>query len=117
MISRNEIGPEPGNQETDLMRRLFATRTPRPAPAVTTRLVRDRRWIHRNQLEVGLYVAELDRPWSETSFLFQGFRIESLSTLAAVQEACEYVLVESEKLARVPSRGSHRLVGDHRATH
>ena len=98
------------------MRRLFATRTPRPAPTVATRLVRDRRWIHRNQLEVGMYVAELDRPWSETSFLFQGFRIESRSTLDAVREACEYVLVESEKLARVPSRSPHRFVGEHRVT-
>ena len=96
------------------MRRLFATRTPRPAQTVTTRVVKDRRWIHRNQLEVGMYVAELDRPWSETSFLFQGFRIESLSTLAAVQEACEYVLVESEKVARVSSRSPHRFVGEHR---
>ena len=99
------------------MRRLFATRTARPVPAVTTRVVKDRRWIHRNQLEIGMYVAELDRPWSETSFMFQGFRIESESTLMAVREACERVLVESEKVARVSTGSTFRFVGAHRTKH
>ncbi|MDQ2070799.1 DUF3391 domain-containing protein, partial [Natronospira bacteriovora] len=27
-------------------------------------------------LKVGMYVAELDRPWIDSPFLFQGFRIE-----------------------------------------
>lgn len=99
------------------MRRLIQKRSSRPAPTVTTRVVRDSRWIHRNQLEIGMYVAELDRPWSETSFMFQGFTIDSPETLAAVQDACEYVLVESEKLARVASNSTYRFVGDHRTRH
>ena len=99
------------------MRRLFATRTTRPVPTVTTRVVKDRRWIHRNQLEIGMYVAELDRPWSETNFMFQGFRIESESTLVAVREASERVLIESEKVARVSSGSAFRFVGDHRTKH
>jgi hypothetical protein len=32
--------------------------------------------IETSHLQVGMYVAELDRPWLETPFLFQGFRIE-----------------------------------------
>ncbi|MDH3434372.1 MAG: DUF3391 domain-containing protein, partial [Gammaproteobacteria bacterium] len=28
-----------------------------------------------DQLEIGMYVAQLDRPWLETSFLFKGFYI------------------------------------------
>jgi len=99
------------------MRLFTSKRTVRPAPAISTRVVRDRRWIHRNQLEVGMYVAELDRPWSETSFMFQGFRIDSRATLAAVQDVAEYVLVESEKVARVSSNSPYRFVGDHRTRH
>ena len=82
--------------------------TPRPIEMSATRVVSDRRWMHRNQLELGMYVAELDRPWIETRFMFQGFRIDSHETLRAVQDACEYACVETEKLARVPARSAHR---------
>ena len=108
--------------------RIFAARSPsaaRPAARATAvrppprpidhdapvRVVNDRRWVHRNQLEVGMYVAELDRPWLETRFLFQGFRIDSLETLRAVQDACEYARVETEKLARVTTGSRQRPVG------
>ena len=97
------------------MRRTATTaRRLRPTASVTTRVVRDSRWIHRNQLEIGMYVAELDRPWSETRFMFQGFTIDSRATLEAVQDAAEYVLVESEKVARISSNSTYRLVGEHR---
>ena len=85
---------------------------PRPIRDVATRIVNDRRWVHRNQLELGMYVAELDRPWLETRFLFQGFRIDSIETLHAVQDACEYACVETEKLARVSAASRHRPVDD-----
>ena len=97
------------------MRRTATTaRRLRPTASVTTRVVRDSRWIHRNQLEIGMYVAALDRPWSETRFMFQGFTIDSRATLEAVQDAAEYVLVESEKVARISSNSAYRLVGEHR---
>lgn len=99
------------------MRHDTATRRSRPAASVTTRIVRDSRWVHRNQLEIGMYVAELDRPWSETRFMFQGFRIDSLATLAAVQDASEYILVETEKVASISSNSPYRLVGAHRMRH
>ena len=88
-----------------------ARRVPRPIEQTVTRVVNDRRWVHRNQLELGMYVAELDRPWIETRFMFQGFRIDSYETLREVQDACEYACVETEKVARVSSRSTHRLVG------
>ncbi len=84
---------------------------PRPLQCVTTRIVNESRWVHRNQLEVGMYVSELDRPWSETRFMFQGFRIESSDMLHQVQESCEYAQVAQEKVARVSSNSSARLVG------
>lgn len=84
---------------------------PRPLERSATRVVNDRRWVHRNQLEIGMYVSELDRPWIETSFLFQGFRIDDGDVLRAVQDACEHARVDTEKLARVSTRSPHRLIG------
>ena len=84
---------------------------PRPIEQTATRVVNDRRWVHGNQLELGMYVAELDRPWIETRFMFQGFRIDSFETLRAVQDACEYACVETQKLARVSTASVHRMVG------
>ncbi|MEE9321834.1 MAG: DUF3391 domain-containing protein [Granulosicoccus sp.] len=84
---------------------------PRPLENVTTRIVNDRRWIHRNQLEIGMYINELDRPWSETRFMFQGFTIDTPAMLLAVQESCEYAQVESEKLAYISSNSPARISG------
>ena len=63
-------------------------------------VARERRWLHRNQIELGMYICELDRPWSQTRFLFQGFRIESVDVLEAVRDSCEYALVEYEQPTR-----------------
>ena len=96
---------------TQAAARRTATRpVQRPMDHVATRIVNDRRWVHRNQLELGMYVAELDRPWLETRFMFQGFRIDSIETLRAVQDACEYACVETEKLARTSAASRHRPV-------
>ena len=83
----------------------------RPQAAVSTRIVPEKRWVNRNQLEIGMYVNELDRPWAETKFMFQGFVIDSEEILVAVQESCEYASVQTEKLARISSNSTKRLVG------
>lgn len=83
----------------------------RPQAAVSTRIVPEKRWVHRNQLELGMYVNELDRPWIETKFMFQGFVIDSEETLMAVQDSCEYASIQTEKLARISSNSAKRLVG------
>lgn len=82
----------------------------RPSNSVHSRLVTGSRWVHRNQLEIGMYVNELDKPWTETSFMFQGFRIDSPEVLMAVQEACEYVNVQQEKEAYISSNSPMRFV-------
>lgn len=78
----------------------------RPNP---TRPVKIRRWVNVNQLEQGMYVCELDLPWSETRFMFQGFRIESPATLRELQRVCTQVLVETEKVAQLSTRSAGRL--------
>jgi putative nucleotidyltransferase with HDIG domain len=49
------------------------------------------------KLTMGMYVAELDRPWVGSPFLFQGFVIESDEDLEKLRAHCEYVFVEDEK--------------------
>lgn len=53
-----------------------------------------RRKINVDQLHVGMFVAELDRPWSESSFLFQGFTIEKNSDLEMLRECCKFVYID-----------------------
>lgn len=47
-----------------------------------------------NKLALGMFVAELDRPWLETKFLIQGFVIESQEQIDEFQQYCEHVFVE-----------------------
>ena len=46
---------------------------------------------------LGMYVAELDRPWLDSPFLFQGFILDSEDDLAKLREHCNYVYVDDEK--------------------
>ena len=90
--------------------RTSRTTSRRPAEVVSTRLVNESHWVQRNQLAIGMYVSELDKPWEETRFMFQGFRIDSQEVLEAVQDSCEYARVDTDKIARVSSNSSNRLV-------
>ena len=49
--------------------------------------------VSTSQLQVGMYVAALDRPWLETPFLTQGFDIRHRSQVAKVAQYCDYVYV------------------------
>jgi hypothetical protein len=51
--------------------------------------------IHISELQIGMYVSQLDRPWLETPFLMQGFLIESMEDIAAVAEYSEHVWVDA----------------------
>ncbi len=56
------------------------------------------------ELEIGMYVSKLDRPWLESLFLFQGFLLETLDDIYEVQEVCEYVYIDViEKTSRSTS--------------
>ncbi len=49
--------------------------------------------IRVDQLEVGMYVVDIDRPWLETPFLFQGFPIHSQADIARLGRCCQHVYV------------------------
>ncbi len=42
-----------------------------------------------------MYVSELDRPWLETPFLFQGFYVRNEEEVAAVRSHCKQVVVDT----------------------
>lgn len=50
-----------------------------------------------SQLKEGMYVCELDRPWTETSFLLQGILIECQDDIDQVQEFSSFVYIDTEK--------------------
>ena len=60
-----------------------------------------KRKLEISDLEKGMFVSELDRPWIETPFLFQGFRITNQEELDKLAEICEYVLVDVDK-SKIP---------------
>jgi HD-GYP domain-containing protein (c-di-GMP phosphodiesterase class II) len=45
-------------------------------------------------LQFGMYIAELDRPWTETPFMFQGFYLRTEQQLQALREFCKHVFVD-----------------------
>jgi len=47
-----------------------------------------------SKLNVGMHIVELDRPWLDSPFLFQGFTLESVEDVQMVQDCCEYVFVD-----------------------
>ena len=55
-----------------------------------------------NDLKIGMYVQELDRPWIGTPFLFQGFRIRTEDEIHTISEYCEYVYINKSQEETVP---------------
>lgn len=76
--------------------RLFKSKHKRPDVVQ----VATKRRLHSSQLELGMYICELDRPWRETDFLFQGFPLLKIEHILAVRERCDYVFVDDTR--RVP---------------
>lgn len=53
-----------------------------------------------DELRFGMYVARLDRPWTDTPFMFQGFVLRSEKQLEALKKYCKKVYVDPEKVDR-----------------
>src|SRR5262245_6560726 len=68
--------------------------------------------IPASQLSLGMYVTELDRPWLESPFMFQGFSIESPDQLSALQECCQYVYIDEARALGGPDGETQEGVGD-----
>src|SRR5690242_16083662 len=62
-----------------------------------------------------MYVAELDRPWTDTPFKFQGFVLEKPEQIEILQKHCQVVFVDpdrSEILAKLPDNVATRSAVD-----
>jgi putative nucleotidyltransferase with HDIG domain len=53
--------------------------------------------VEAHDVKKGMYVSELDRPWLDSPFLFQGFRITNTDEIDQISDLCDYVFVDSEK--------------------
>jgi HD-GYP domain-containing protein (c-di-GMP phosphodiesterase class II) len=65
-----------------------------------------RKTVAVGELKFGMYVAELDRPWTDTPFKFQGFVLENAEQIEILQKHCKVVFVDpdrSEVLAKLPA--------------
>lgn len=67
--------------------------------------------IDTKDLNIGMYVALLDRPWLETSFLFQGFRIENKKQIEQLQLLCKTVKIDEEQSAPSLSSAAFNPLG------
>lgn len=59
-----------------------------------------------NQLALGMYVAELDRPWEGTPFMLQGFVLEDEADIEVLKSLCQFVYID-----RTKSIGAHFATG------
>ncbi|MBT8149160.1 MAG: DUF3391 domain-containing protein, partial [Pseudomonadales bacterium] len=50
--------------------------------------------LHVSELQIGMFVSDLDCDWLETPFLTQGFMIESDEHIGLLKEYCETVWVD-----------------------
>lgn len=63
--------------------------------------------IPTDKLALGMYVSKLDRPWEETSFLFQGFKLDNSEDIAALRKYCKHVTVDNDQsdfITRQPTK-------------
>ncbi|MDX1375932.1 MAG: DUF3391 domain-containing protein [Burkholderiales bacterium] len=58
------------------------------------------REISVDELRYGMYVAKLDRPWTDTPFMFQGFVLQNEKQLDTLKKFCKKVFVDPEKVDR-----------------
>ena len=79
----------------------------------------ERKQVPVEKLEWGMYVAALDRPWTETPFMFQGFHLRTDQQLEALKKHCKHVFVDPEKTespeqARAPAPANFKIRGSTR---
>ena len=67
--------------------------------------------IDASDLQVGMFIADLDRPWIESPFLMQGFLLETPEDLDTVRKICKYVYVDVAKSIRKAAERPKKKAG------
>ncbi len=57
-----------------------------------------------DKLEFGVFISELDRPWTETPFMYQGFVLDNDKQLEALKKYCKTVFIDLDKGPDLPDR-------------
>ncbi len=65
-------------------------------------------------LEVGMFVSALDRPWLETPFMIQGFRIENRAQIDRLQEYCDHVFIDTRQSRQPVEKVQRRAKVSHK---
>lgn len=76
----------------------------RPQQRSTQKTTRKQKKISVSDLQLGMFVVELDKPWEESGFMFQGLELKSLADIQAVQKECSFVWVDYNVVASHRSR-------------
>jgi len=73
------------------------SRAPAEGPRRTVQRTRFRtmpvKRISVDEVEIGMYVSSLDRPWRETPFLFQGFLVREQEEVDQLRRLCRHVFI------------------------
>ncbi len=67
----------------------------------------EERRIDVTDLQLGMFVCRLDRPWEETPFALQGIALTRLEDIEALQRLCHEVYIDARRL--VPHNAKHAL--------
>ena len=79
---------------------------------LTTQPLRTQLRISVHDIRIGMFIAELDRPWTETPFLMQGFLLDDTAHLATLRDFVAEVVIDpsrstTDALAHLPWDALH----------
>lgn len=63
-----------------------------------------------SDLRVGMFISKLDRDWTETPFLLQGFVVETEQDIDVVAEYCKHVWIDKANLKRESVAVEHEVL-------
>lgn len=73
----------------------------------------ERKRVAVEDLQFGMYVAALDRPWTDTPFVFQGFHLRTEQQLEALRKFCKHVYIDVARTEKPgPPPAQFRIRGD-----
>jgi HD-GYP domain-containing protein (c-di-GMP phosphodiesterase class II) len=75
--------------------------------------------VNVGELKFGMYVSELDRPWTDTPFMFQGFVLKEDEQLQTLRKFCQFVHVDIDRSdsGAGPPVGATPLTGTGKVQH
>ena len=53
--------------------------------------------VNAQDIKIGMFIADLDRPWIDTPFLLQGFLVEDEDQLQQLNQHCKWVLIDPQR--------------------